>query len=121
MILQREFRFEAAHHLPSYHGKCEALHGHSYRLCVSISGRPDHEGMILDFAELKKIVAAKVIDKLDHQDLNQIIPNPTAENIAAWIWKELASDLSLHEIQIWETENCSVIFTAADAECLTEI
>ncbi|MDD3067134.1 MAG: 6-carboxytetrahydropterin synthase QueD [Candidatus Gracilibacteria bacterium] len=119
MILQREFRFEAAHHLPSYHGKCEAVHGHSYRLRVSISGLPDSEGMILDFAEVKKIVTAKVLDKLDHNDLNKIIPNPTAENIAAWVWRELAEALPLHEIQIWETENCSAIFTIEDTRRLT--
>jgi 6-pyruvoyltetrahydropterin/6-carboxytetrahydropterin synthase len=118
VILQRDFRFEAAHHLPSYHGKCEAVHGHSYRLRVSIAGLPDSEGMILDFAEVKKIVTERVLSKLDHQDLNTVMPNPTAENIAAWVWKELASELSLHEIQVWETENCSVSFTLEDAKRL---
>jgi 6-pyruvoyltetrahydropterin/6-carboxytetrahydropterin synthase len=119
VILQRDFRFEAAHYLPSYHGKCEALHGHSYRLRVSISGNPDSEGMIMDFAELKKVVKEKVLQHFDHQDLNKILPNPTAENIAAYVWKALEKDLPLHEIQIWETEKCSVIFTAADAKNLT--
>lgn len=56
MILIKEFKFDAAHYLPLYHGKCEKLHGHTYRLVVKMKGRPNDEGMIIDFLELKSIV-----------------------------------------------------------------
>lgn len=53
MKVLKEFEFDAAHYLPSYNGKCEHLHGHTYRLVVMVDGRPDHEGMVLDFTLLK--------------------------------------------------------------------
>ncbi len=56
MIVLKEFEFDAAHYLPSYNGKCEHLHGHTYKLVVKVDGRPDMEGMVLDFSLLKKIV-----------------------------------------------------------------
>lgn len=108
MLLSKEFKFHSAHFLPSYHGKCENLHGHTYKLRVTIEGQPDEEGMIKDFVEVKKIVQEKVIDKVDHFNLNEIIKNPSAENIAVWIWQQLKEDLNLFEIQVWETETASV-------------
>ena len=54
MIVLKEFEFDAAHYLPSYNGKCEHLHGHTYKLVVKVDGRPDMEGMVLDFSLLKK-------------------------------------------------------------------
>lgn len=116
MLLSKEFKFDSAHHLPNYHGKCEKLHGHTYKLRVTIGGEPDSEGMIKDFAEVKKIVQEKVLKELDHKNLNEVIDNPSAENIAVWIWKELKSELSLFEIQVWETEDSSVIVQRKDIE-----
>ncbi|MBP6333296.1 MAG: 6-carboxytetrahydropterin synthase, partial [Aminivibrio sp.] len=49
MLLRKEFTFDAAHNLVEYHGKCERLHGHTYRLAVVLKGSPDREGMIADF------------------------------------------------------------------------
>ena len=63
MLLCRDFKFDAAHNLIHYHGKCERLHGHTYRLRVTLEGTPDSEGMICDFAELKRIVNDLVISK----------------------------------------------------------
>lgn len=108
MLLSKEFKFDAAHFLPNYHGKCEKLHGHTYKLRITIEGQPNEEGMILDFVEMKKIVQEKVINKLDHENLNEIIKNPSAENIAIWIWRQLKNELNLFEIQVWETETSSV-------------
>ena len=83
MQIIRKFTFDAAHYLPSYHGKCERLHGHTYRMSVKVDGKPDYEGMVMDFAEMKKIVNEKVIEQLDHKMLNDIFDVPSAENIAS--------------------------------------
>lgn len=115
MIVRREFSFDAAHQLPKYHGKCEKLHGHTYHLGVSLWGEPDEEGMVCDFSLIKTIVAENVLSCLDHSYLNDIIPNPTAENIARWVWEQLALpfkkvNCSLFEVQVWETADCSAIY-----------
>ena len=103
MLLRKEFTFDAAHNLVRYHGKCEALHGHTYRLAVVLEGTPDAEGMILDFCELSAAVRERVVSRLDHTYINDIIPQPTAENISQWIWDQIEAPLSrsncrLHEI-----------------------
>ena len=59
MIVLKEFEFDAAHYLPSYNGKCEHLHGHTYKLVVKVDGRPDMEGMVLDFSLLTGSQAAE--------------------------------------------------------------
>ena len=56
MIIIKEFDFDAAHYLPAYNGKCEHLHGHTYKLVVKVEGTPDHEGMVIDFIKLKNLV-----------------------------------------------------------------
>jgi 6-pyruvoyltetrahydropterin/6-carboxytetrahydropterin synthase len=119
MYLRREFKFDAAHNLVNYHGKCENLHGHTYRLAVVLKGEPDHEGMIFDFVELKKVVSELVLSKLDHAYINDILPQPTAEYIARWIFEALDGPLNrenceLYEICVWETESSSVIFRRED-------
>lgn len=119
MFLRREFTFDAAHRLEHYRGKCEALHGHTYRFAVTLRGEPDGEGMVLDFVELKTAVSEKILSRLDHKYLNDVLPQPTAERIAAWIWRELEPVLRrpnaiLFEIQVWETASCSVVLHAGD-------
>ena len=121
MLLRREFTFDAAHNLVSYHGKCEKLHGHTYRMMVELSGEPDDEGMIADFVQVKKIVGAEIISKFDHAYLNEMIPQPTAENIARYVFERLDTPLagpnySLNSVQIWETTNSSAIFNREDFE-----
>jgi len=121
MLLRREFTFDAAHNLVSYHGKCENLHGHTYRMMVELSGEPDAEGMIIDFVQVKKIVEAEIISKFDHAYLNEIIPQPTAENIARYVFERLDSPLAgsnrgLNAVRIWETASSSVIFNREDFE-----
>jgi len=110
--VRRRFRFEAAHELPLHPGKCRDLHGHSYELIVEVEGAVHPEtGMVLDFADLKRIVRDGVVRPLDHKYLNKLIDNPTAERVAIWIWDRLARELpDMVEIELRETENCSVIY-----------
>ena len=115
MIVLKEFEFDAAHYLPSYNGKCEHLHGHTYKLVVKVEGRPDAEGMVLDFALLKEIVTDKVLRKLDHALLNDIMENPSAEHISIWVWNTLVKPLAaknrrLSEVQVWETRTSGCIY-----------
>lgn len=115
MILIKEFEFDAAHNLIHYHGKCEKLHGHTYKMVVKLEGEPDNEGMIFDFVELKNIVKKKVVDRFDHAYLNDIIAQPTAENIAMFAWKELVEEVKrdnckLYEVEIWETKTSGIVY-----------
>jgi 6-pyruvoyltetrahydropterin/6-carboxytetrahydropterin synthase len=115
MILIKEFEFDAAHNLIHYHGKCERLHGHTYKLVVKLDGKPDKEGMIIDFIELKKIVNLEVIEKLDHTYINDLIKQPSAENIAVWVWNALIEKVKrdnckLIEIEVWETKTSGIIY-----------
>ncbi len=70
--LTKEFSFEAAHALEGYDGACRHIHGHSYRLFVTVVGEPNGDvaspkyGMVLDFGELKRIVNEQIVDRLDH-------------------------------------------------------
>lgn len=119
MLLSKDFTFDAAHNLINYHGKCERLHGHTYKLRVIVEGTPDSEGMIIDFIELKAVVKERVISRLDHSYINEIISQPSAENIALWIWDELEESVkrencSLYEIHVWETADSRVILRRDD-------
>jgi len=103
VLIAKEFTFDAAHKLLKYNGPCANLHGHTYKLQVTLSGPVLKNGMVFDFVDLKKIVTEKVISKLDHKFINKIIKQSTAENIVIWIWKQLKKDLPLYEIMLWET------------------
>lgn len=115
----KEFEFEAAHHLLRYEGACAKVHGHSYKLQVTVSGEvyitgilnaTDH--MVLDFKELKKIVEDKIIRTHDHADLNEIYENPTAEVMAVkmfmTIQEALPKDVRLESVKLWETSTSFV-------------
>ncbi|HUR76655.1 MAG TPA: 6-carboxytetrahydropterin synthase QueD [Acidimicrobiales bacterium] len=105
----RTFSFEAAHQLEWHSGACKNLHGHSYRLEVTVSGTVDHNGIVIDFADLSSLVQHEVIDAFDHTYLNDLLPNPTAELVAHDIWDRLRrAGAALHRIVLWETENSRV-------------
>lgn len=115
MILIKEFEFDAAHNLIHYHGKCERLHGHTYKLVIKLEGEPDKEGIVYDFVELKKLVKERVVDKFDHAYINDFIPQPTAENIAVFVWNELKDVLKrdnsrLYEVEVWETKTSGIVY-----------
>lgn len=103
MLITKEFTFDAAHKLLNYKGPCSNLHGHTYRLQITISGAVKKNGVVMDFSDLKKVVEERVLAKLDHVYLNNVIHQPTAENIAVWIWHRLEKYLPLYEIKLWET------------------
>lgn len=106
----REFTFESAHRLPNVPEghKCARLHGHSYRLTVTVAGAIDPElGWVMDFGDLKEVVQP-LVATLDHHTLNEIqgLQNPTSENLAAWIWDRLAPEVEgLRSVSIRETSN----------------
>ena len=115
MRVRRTFDFEASHQLPRHPGKCRNLHGHSYRLVVTVE-RPVEptSGMAIDFGDLKTVVRREALDRLDHVHVNELLENPTAENMAVWIWERLAGPLpGLAEIELWETRSCSVVYRGA--------
>jgi 6-pyruvoyltetrahydropterin/6-carboxytetrahydropterin synthase len=119
VLIRKQFAFEAAHVLPHHQGKCSRLHGHSYRLDVSVAGPLQSEGpatgMVVDFDELARVVRTTVIDKLDHTHLNDTIENPTSENIVVWIWRRLAPQLAgLTELTLWETASACAVLRADD-------
>jgi len=114
MFLTKAFTFDSAHNLTGYHGSCENLHGHTYKLEVTVTGSMSEEGMVVDFHDLKIVVEKNIIKKLDHQYLNEIIPTrTTCENISLWIWKELEPyiellNCKLHKITLYETPDSKV-------------
>ena len=116
VTVTKRFTFEAAHFLTDYDGECSRVHGHSYIFDVTVIGDPEAD-MIIDFKVLKKIVNDLVIDKLDHQLLNDIFRfKTTAENISKWIFNVLDDAFvghfcSVKKIQLWETATSSAEVT----------
>lgn len=105
----REYDFDAAHQLDWHPGACRRLHGHTYTLELSVAGELDERGVVMDFAELDQVVRGQVLDKVDHQYLNSLIENPTAERVAQWMWDRLAeAGLTPTELRLWETRRSSV-------------
>src|SRR5687767_3337654 len=102
--VSRSFTFEAAHQLPWHPGKCQRLHGHSYRLEVTVEGAIGGRGIVVDLADISEVVERDVIERFDHTYLNDLLDNPTAELIAHEIWKAIeAADLAVSHIRLWET------------------
>ena len=103
------FRFEAAHFLPNVppEHRCLRMHGHSYKVDVHVRGAVDPQsGWVLDFYDLEKAFAP-LLATLDHHVLNDVpgLANPTAENIARWIWDHLQPTLpGLSQVVVFETE-----------------
>ncbi len=107
--------FAAGHALRNYKGRCENVHGHNFRVQVTIEGeRLDDTGMLVDFLDVKKSMQ-DVIARLDHRFLNEVPPfdvkNPSAENIAEHFYETMSRDLDknpvairIREVKVWETE-----------------
>ncbi|WP_281886121.1 6-carboxytetrahydropterin synthase QueD [Paenibacillus sp. YYML68] len=124
VLVSKEFTFDSAHHLHCYEGKCKSLHGHTYKLQVVMRGKVDERGLTIDFADIKRIAKERVIDKLDHRYLNEVLPpmNTTAENMVVWMYEELSDALraeglypavKLEEVRLWETPTSYAAVTAA--------
>jgi len=110
-------RFEAAHHLTSYRGSVEPVHGHSWRVEAFLeTDRLDDDGLAWDFVEVKTALVA-LCAELDHRDLNTVAPftriSPTTERVAAWFFDRLAEALPgapLAEVEVWEGPDCSAVY-----------
>ncbi len=115
--------FASAHRLRNYSGACSRLHGHNWKREVEVLATAlDEIGMGVDFKTIKH-AARKVTDELDHQYLNELEPfekiNPTAENIAAYLYKELSDILNkdtlcVSAVTLWETDRACVRYTEED-------
>ncbi len=140
--ITKEFSFEMAHALRNYDGPCRNIHGHSYKLFVTIIGKPKHDdadpknGMLMDFGALKKLVTKEIVDKYDHSvviyknderlsEMQQLFENiivedhqPTCENlvsdIASIINKQLPENLSVFSIKLYETATSYAEWYASD-------
>ena len=116
-LLRVNARFEAAHHLTSWHGVPEPSHGHSWRVEAALqAGALDEEGMGFDFVEVQAALR-ELAARFDHQDINTVPPfdrlSPTTERIAAWFFTSLAERLpaaSLAEVTVWEGPDCSATY-----------
>ncbi len=111
--------FEAAHNLRNYQGKCSRLHGHNWKVEVTVRGdKLDELGMIIDFTALKAEVK-QIVDRLDHYYLNELTAfqerNPTAEHIAKYIYEELVGllpkhNVVLYQVKVWESARSAVAY-----------
>jgi 6-pyruvoyltetrahydropterin/6-carboxytetrahydropterin synthase len=111
--------FSAGHHLRDYPGNCERPHGHNWKVEVTVAAKElDSLGMGIDFRKVKEAVE-KVMDTLDHHDLNQHADfqsvNPSSENIAVYIFNNLQQDLTtdrynVHSVTVCETDNSGVTY-----------
>jgi len=111
--------FSAAHSLRGYRGDCERLHGHNYRVEVTVaSATLDPIGIVMDFRDLKASLKS-VLKEMDHHYLNDLdlfkTDNPSAEHIARHIYTSLArglpSGIVLAEVSVWENENCCALYS----------
>ena len=118
-----EDSFAAGHYLRNYRGKCENPHGHNYKVRITLQGEQlDKAGLLLDFKELKQVMKP-VIDRLDHQMINEVEPfttiNPSAENLAKYFFDETNHSLakttdgrvSVKDVTIYETDTTTATYS----------
>ena len=143
--ITKEFRFEMAHALQGYDGPCRNIHGHSYRLFVTLKGKPVNDpddpkaGMIMDFTALRHIVREAVIEPFDHalvlrRDATQLLFNslgheklhltdfqPTCENLVGHFAEKLMplfpAGIVLQRLQLFETSTSCAEWCLEDNEC----
>ena len=118
-----ERTFAAGHALRNYHGKCENVHGHNYRVRVTLEGdQLNPAGLLVDFVDMKRVLD-QVIERLDHRFINDVAPfdvvNPSAENMARYFYEEVGQGLKsytgdspvrLAEVKIWETDTTTATY-----------
>jgi 6-pyruvoyltetrahydropterin/6-carboxytetrahydropterin synthase len=118
-----EDSFAAGHYLRNYKGKCENPHGHNYKVRVTLAGRQlDAAGLLLDFKDLREVMRP-VIDRLDHQMINDVEPftaiNPSAENLAKYFYEETNRRLSrltqgrvqVKDVTVFETDSTTAKYS----------
>ncbi len=116
MRLRMNFPFCSSHVLPRHPGRCRNLHGHNYVLQVQVTGKTDPvTGMVVDFEDLEAAVKQRAVSLMDHHHLNDLMENPTAENILRWTWKRLDGAVKgLEELTLFETPDCAAIYRGED-------
>jgi 6-pyruvoyltetrahydropterin/6-carboxytetrahydropterin synthase len=117
--LSIETSFASAHQLRGYKGKCEKLHGHNWKIQISVTAERLNEiDLAIDFHDLKKM-AQEVVSPLDHSFLNDIFPftekNPSSENIAKWIYESLKKKMNdenvrVSAVTVWESDTASASY-----------
>jgi 6-pyruvoyltetrahydropterin/6-carboxytetrahydropterin synthase len=115
-------RFSAAHQLKEFKGGCERLHGHNWKVEVTVGCTSlDEAGLVMDFRELKKHTG-KVLDVLDHNFLNELAPfqsmNPSSENIARYLFDTLSirinnDRLKVSRVKAWESEDSCACYSGS--------
>ena|SRR3990167_10055103 len=112
MKVYKKIAFDAAHWLPNYEGRCHNLHGHRWEIEIGFDGPVDSAtGFVTDFIDLKRFLEEEVEKRFDHSLLNDIIRNPTAENLVQYIRDnletysglELSDRLRPCSIRVWES------------------
>jgi 6-pyruvoyltetrahydropterin/6-carboxytetrahydropterin synthase len=142
------FRWEGAHSLPNHQGKCKRVHGHNYRMDVSLRGeveKQDNElgkqsekgrrhgerfsptlGMIAEFDDVKGIIDAFIDEKVDHRFMNDVVSEEfhpvTTENVAYWMFSELYGKFGdiLNQVRVWETDRSNAYVTLEDFQIYQE-
>lgn len=114
MIIEKEFFFDAAHFLPlvAHDHKCRRLHGHTYKAIIGVEGNINEQGWLIDFADISALVKP-IIKKIDHTLLNAVpgLENPTAENIAIWLFAQIKVVLpAISFVIVQEGANSRVIY-----------
>lgn len=113
-----EKKFSSAHFLRNYHGKDEPLHGHNWKVQVKFSGKKlvEPEEYLIDFVEAQSALE-KILKKIDYKNINEVLPfdrlNPSAENIARWIYEEFLKAFPVSHpssVTVWETEDCAASY-----------
>ena len=113
-------QFSAAHRLENFHGKCEALHGHNWKVEVTITGgQLDGAGLLMDFGAIKAR-ARELLEEVDHKYLNELPAfsgqNPSSENLARFLFARLATALNgagvkVSRVSVWESDtSCASYF-----------
>jgi 6-pyruvoyltetrahydropterin/6-carboxytetrahydropterin synthase len=108
-LLRVRDKFQAAHFLKDYHGKCERIHGHTFQVEVVVEvSELDKAGIGIDFTRIKAGLAEILPD---HTLLNEVLPfNPSAENLARHFFSELKTHFPVREVTVWESEDASATY-----------
>jgi 6-pyruvoyltetrahydropterin/6-carboxytetrahydropterin synthase len=115
-------QFAAAHHLANFYGKCEALHGHNWKVEVFLTGTTlDEAGLLIDFGVVKAR-AKEVLAEIDHKYLNELEAfrdqNPSSENLARYLYERLGAifngdRVKIHRVNVWESDtSCAAYYQA---------
>jgi 6-pyruvoyltetrahydropterin/6-carboxytetrahydropterin synthase len=113
-VIKVAIKVDNAHHLPFYHGKCANIHGHTWKIIVSLSfEKLNNVGFTVDFSNLKRDLKEMIPD---HRDWNDFLRNPTAENIAKYLFDRVKDELKLpiSQIEIYESEDSSIIYNESE-------